>query len=266
MQCFNCKGKDIVLDYTHGDYICRICGVINDKKLFIENIQHQAHSFSHTSSNNQLNGNFVSMNVHNIASSEYVRAIASGQLYKGESSSTFLAKLENRTKTLVCFAELLDVNESILNFATVSLKNNKSLLIRKPTKETLYALLIASAREKGHFINTQYVADTFLLKSLGKHVIAIAKILKLSQKSDPILEVHRYVQLLGFPYIYGKHIKQLYEKAQRHSKMSCETLLGAILYQVWLNNKQDSSKKDVTPDYVAQIVNLKDSSKIEKLF
>lgn len=243
MKCVNCRSNDFVSDFAEGQYTCRVCGAVNNKTLFIEQMQHDHYSFQHSFQNNELAQNYISINANYIATDK------------------LKLKLENRTRQLLLFAEQLDVNESIQNFALVKLKN-ENIFCRKPIRETLFSLLIVAAREKKYYMNTKRIDKIFLLKNLGKHVIAVSKLLKLSQTSDPIDDIHRYIQLIGLPYKYGSHVKSLYFQAQRCSKLSCDTLIAYILYQTWLKNKNDSIMKNVNAKYVADLFNIKDYKKL----
>ncbi len=263
MICENCKSKtNFVNDYANGNYICRVCGAVQTKTLFVEQMHHEAHSFNHTSNNNEMQGNFLAMNAH-MKAEEYSRALSSEHISLENKPKEI--QIENRIRTITCYAELLDANESILNFACVQIRKCPQLVLRKPVKETLYALLVVSFRLKKHFINTETVQKEFLLKSLGKHVIAVSKIVSVSINSDPILQVNRYIQILGLPYKYNKHVRRLYQKGQSIAKMSCGTLLGVILYKVWRANRQFSSRADITPEFIGKMLDLKDNNKIINL-
>jgi len=243
--------NQFVHDTNTDDWICTLCGGIVRRWIYTE----RRHSFAHTSP---------------VVENGYVPP-PTGQvrkLYKNGINMTnrfFPEEVrENRMiAELKSIGEQLEYSEKIINRGILQIKKFAQLRQIRPIQHTLIAILVVSKRSYNEYVNLKSVASQMNCRDLGKTVISVCSTLGLSQRSSPVSNIPKLVQLLGFNYKYVNHVKKLYLSSRRkNGSIGSDTLLALVLLRFYMANKQKSKvpSKNITLDFIARITHTSKSS------
>lgn len=263
--CQNCRirgAENFVYDTRRAELCCLNCAVVQSK-IFSQYLYGSVHSYT----NPVHTVRSTSSDVHPQERARQKKDMeAQAKLYHRMTQR--FCKEENavdkREKQIDQFAEYLGWSDSGLNghqsHVTIKCKGyfirNEELRTRRPKKETIAATLIVAKRSCGHYVDVADISERLDLGDLGGHVIAVCKILGLSQRSSIESQIPGFVMNLGFPFKYKKHVEKLYNRYSiENGAMASNTVMALILHRFYFANKKKSNtgKFEVTIDYIARL-------------
>jgi len=236
-KCENCcqlKPGQFVNDGRTEDWICTLCGVVVRKWIYSE--RQNTFMDSAPTAKAGVGGYNLIQRMTNKMCVEENRELL-------------------RNRTISRFAFELDFNERVANRAQAQVNNFEELRTRRPMKETMLASLIVAKRSLKEYVNVKAIGKRTMMRDLGQHVIAVCKIIGLSQRSDPLLYVHSFVSFFTFPYSYHTHISSRYSAALLlNGSMGTDTLMALVLYRFYEANKRKCLvARNITLDDIAAI-------------
>lgn len=245
-KCENCRQLyegQYYHDTEHAELVCTGCGCCQ-RRYLSENIQH---SYTDAKSINPI---YTVKSVNGTDLNKKAKLITrmTNRFCKEENAEY------TRNEKIKEYAYLLDANQIVIDKCEYYFSKFESLRIRRPKNPTIVATLLVAKRECGIFVDVSDVSSLLMMGDLGAHVIAVCKIIGISQRSKITTNLPYLNDLLGFPYKYVHHIKRLYNVfSKENGSMATNTVMALVLWRFYNANKSKSKRKeDLTLDELAK--------------
>jgi hypothetical protein len=235
-----------VHDERRDDWICTNCGAVV-RQWYYSNCHR---TFSETEAPPTAKQSYTIRSVLNLQSIQVkANAIACKEDVKKDRFIAFLYRV----------ATIMELGNRTAETAEGVYRRTPELQQRRPVVATVVALLVVTERSFGRYVNMREVSAITNTSKMGGHVIAVCKILGVSQRSDPANSINKYISIMRFPFKYGAHLLRLYKKTcVDNGSLGTDTVMALVIYRFFKSNREKSDK--TRPLTLEDIARMTDTS------